>query len=89
MLYIFVQACQIATNVWLARWTSDTEHGDAQPITYYLAGYGILVGVFLVVDLIVHYIANVVCGLRGARTLHDRLLTRVMRMPISFFDVTP
>ncbi|KAF9390431.1 Multidrug resistance-associated protein 1 [Podila verticillata] len=89
LLYIFVQACQIATNVWLARWTSDTEHGDAQPITYYLAGYGILVGVFLVVDLIVHYIANVVCGLRGARTLHDRLLTRVMRMPISFFDVTP
>ncbi|KAG0351717.1 hypothetical protein BG005_008781, partial [Podila minutissima] len=89
LLYAFVQACQIATNVWLARWTSDTGRGDAQPISYYLAGYSILVGVFLVVDLIVHYIANVVCGLRGAKNLHDRLLTRVLRMPISFFDVTP
>ncbi|KAG0092364.1 hypothetical protein BGZ93_008357 [Podila epicladia] len=89
LLYAFVQACQIGTNVWLARWTSDTGRGDAQPISYYLAGYSILVGVFLVVDLIVHYIANVVCGLRGAKNLHDRLLTRVLRMPISFFDVTP
>lgn len=84
-----MQACQIGTNVWLARWTSDTGRGDAQPISYYLTGYSILVGTFLVVDLIVHYIANVVCGLRGAKNLHDSLLTRVLRMPISFFDVTP
>ncbi|KAG0319256.1 hypothetical protein BG000_003942 [Podila horticola] len=89
LLYAFVQACQIGTNVWLARWTSDTGRGDAQPISYYLTGYSILVGTFLVVDLIVHYIANVVCGLRGAKNLHDSLLTRVLRMPISFFDVTP
>ncbi|KAG0343972.1 Multidrug resistance-associated protein 1 [Podila humilis] len=89
LLYIFVAFLQIATNVWLARWTADTERGKAKTVEHYLTGYSIFVGVFLVVDLIVHYIANVTCGIRGAKNLHDRMLARVLRFPISFFDVTP
>ncbi|KAF9962636.1 hypothetical protein BGZ72_000056 [Mortierella alpina] len=33
--------------------------------------------------------ANVVCALQGAKTLHERLLSRVLRLPMSFFDTTP
>ncbi|KAG0204740.1 hypothetical protein BGX28_003401 [Mortierella sp. GBA30] len=32
---------------------------------------------------------EVVCGIRAAKTLHDVLLTRVLRLPMSFFDTTP
>ncbi|KAF9200744.1 hypothetical protein BGZ49_009020, partial [Haplosporangium sp. Z 27] len=88
-LYGFGQACQISTNFWLRYWVSADERGDERSIAYYLGGYSILVAIFLVVDVANSYMANVVCGLRGATTLYNRLLSRVLRMPMSFFDTTP
>ncbi|KAI8599972.1 hypothetical protein EDD21DRAFT_378402 [Dissophora ornata] len=88
-LYALGQGCQIATNFWLRYWVTAEERGDDRPIVFYLVGYALLVVVFVFVDVSVNYMANVVCGIQGAKTLHDRLLTRVLRMPMSFFDTTP
>ncbi|KAF9361016.1 Multidrug resistance-associated protein 1 [Mortierella sp. AD094] len=85
----FAQACQIATNFWLRYWVTAEERGDNRSIAFYLCGYAVLVALFLVVDVSNSYMANVICGLRGARTLYARLLERVLRMPMSFFDTTP
>ncbi|KAF9431317.1 Canalicular multispecific organic anion transporter 2 [Podila epigama] len=89
VLFVVVQAVQIATNVGLARWVADLERGNAQPTIHYLTKYGVVAGIFIAVDLIAYLIVNVICGVRGARILHERLITRVLRMPFSFFDVTP
>ncbi|KAF9965910.1 hypothetical protein BGZ70_003814 [Mortierella alpina] len=88
-LYALGQGCQIATNFWLRYWVTASERKDDRPIVFFLVGYALLVALFLVVDVTVNYIANVVCALQGARTLHDRLLKRVLRLPMSFFDTTP
>ncbi|KAF9933833.1 Canalicular multispecific organic anion transporter 2 [Linnemannia zychae] len=91
LLYGVAQACQIATNFWLRYWiTADEREGEEnRPTYFYITGYAILVLLFLIVDVTVNYMSNVVCGIRGARVLYDRLLTRVLRYPMSIFDTTP
>ncbi|KAF9126567.1 hypothetical protein BGW39_006512 [Mortierella sp. 14UC] len=90
-LYGVGQACQIATNFWLRYWMTagEREGEEDRPPYFYLAGYGAFVVLFLVVDVTVNYMANVVCGIRSARTLYNKLLTRVLRYPMSTFDTTP
>ncbi|KAF9434999.1 hypothetical protein BGZ76_007050 [Entomortierella beljakovae] len=89
ILYGLAQAIQVSTNFWLRYWVTADERGDERPISFFLSGYAIIVAVFLIVDVSNSYIANVTCGLRGARTLYNQLLDRVLRMPMSFFDTTP
>ncbi|CAO3570405.1 unnamed protein product [Mortierella alpina] len=89
VLYALGQGCQISTNFWLRYWVTASERKDDRPIIFFLGGYALLVALFLVVDVTVNYMANVVCALQGAKTLHDRLLKRVLRLPMSFFDTTP
>ncbi|KAF9100550.1 hypothetical protein BGX29_006497 [Mortierella sp. GBA35] len=90
-LYGLGQVCQISTNFWLRYWaTADEREGEEErPTLFYLGGYALLVLLFLVVDVTVSYMGNVVCGIRAARILYDRLLTRVLRYPMSIFDTTP
>lgn len=88
-MYAFSQACQIGLNFWLRYWVTADEREDKRSIGFFLGGYALLVLVFLTADLTVNYVANVVCGIRGAKVIYDQLQTRVFRMPMSFFDTTP
>ncbi|KAF8967404.1 Canalicular multispecific organic anion transporter 2, partial [Entomortierella lignicola] len=94
ILIIAAQACQVGTNFWLRYWISDTESrkrdgSEPRPISYYLIGYGELVVLYMIMDVIVNYLIEVVCGISASKALYDRLMTRVLRMPMSFFDTTP
>ncbi|KAG0223993.1 Multidrug resistance-associated protein 1 [Mortierella sp. GBA43] len=89
LLYALSQASQIGSNFWLRHWVKADEQQDERPTYYFLGVYALIVVSFMVTDVTVSYMTNVVCGLQGARTLHDRLLGRVLRMPMSFFDTTP
>ncbi|KAF9914919.1 hypothetical protein BX616_007298 [Lobosporangium transversale] len=94
ILFILAEGCHIGTNFWLRYWISDTEDREKQgqeprPASYYLIGYGQLVALYMCLDVIVNYVTEVVCGIRASKILFDRLLTRVLRLPMSFFDVTP
>ncbi|KAG0270862.1 hypothetical protein BGZ95_001422 [Linnemannia exigua] len=44
---------------------------------------------YVILDVFLNYTGQVVCGIQAARTLHDALLTRILRLPMSFFDTTP
>ncbi|KAF9080572.1 Multidrug resistance-associated protein 1, partial [Mortierella sp. AM989] len=62
---------------------------DPRPTSYYLIGYGRLIVLYMILDVIVNYVTEVVCGISASKVLFDSLLTRVLRMPMSFFDTTP
>ncbi|KAG0273355.1 hypothetical protein BGZ95_010821 [Linnemannia exigua] len=91
--------CQIATNFWLRHWILDLEASEsssslaappvARSTSYYLTGYGILILAFVIMDVFVNYMSEVVCGIQASTTIHNRLITRVLRLPMSFFDTTP
>ncbi|ORZ09350.1 hypothetical protein BCR41DRAFT_398792 [Lobosporangium transversale] len=90
-LYTLAQGCQISTSFWLRYWVTQEEdqNSDRHSTTFYLCGYALLVAIFIVMDVTVSYMTNVTCGIQGAKALHDGLLVRVLRMPMSFFDTTP
>ncbi|KAG0284459.1 Canalicular multispecific organic anion transporter 1, partial [Dissophora globulifera] len=94
VFFVLAQACHISTNFWLRYWISDSEarERDGQelrPVSYYLNGYARLVLLYMCLDVVVNYTTVVVCGYRASKIIYDRLLTRVLRLPMSFFDVTP
>ncbi|KAF8928328.1 hypothetical protein BGZ58_009738 [Dissophora ornata] len=94
VLFVLAQGCHLSTNFWLRYWVSDTEARErdgkqGRPVSYYLSGYGGLVALYMCLDIVVNYMAEVVCGIRASNVLYDRLLSRVLRLPMSFFDVTP
>lgn len=93
-MFVASQACHLSTNFWLRYWVSDSEERaneglDRRPASYYLIRYGMLVIMYIITDIIVNYTTEVVCGIRASKIIHDRLLTRILRLPMSFFDVTP
>ncbi|KAG0315006.1 Multidrug resistance-associated protein 1 [Dissophora globulifera] len=88
-LYALGQVCQLSTSFWLRYWVTADEREESRSIAFYLVGYALLIVIFLMVDIAISYMTAVVCGIKGSKTLYDRLLTRVLRMPMSFFDTTP
>ncbi|KAF9193533.1 hypothetical protein BGZ51_003088 [Haplosporangium sp. Z 767] len=88
-LYALSQACQISTNFWLRYWVKADDRGDDRSTMFFICGYALLIAAYLMADVAVNYMANVVCSIQGAKALHERLLARVLRMPMSFFDTTP
>ncbi|KAF9131983.1 hypothetical protein BG015_003780, partial [Linnemannia schmuckeri] len=61
----------------------------AQNVSYYLTVYGFMILFYVILDVFVSYVSQVICGIQAARTLHDALLARILRLPMSFFDTTP
>ncbi|KAF9276165.1 hypothetical protein BGZ68_010215 [Mortierella alpina] len=94
IFFILTQACHISTNFWLRYWITDMEDRErdgqeGRPTSFYLTGYGMLVVLYMCFNVIVNYFTEVMCGIRASNVLFDRLLTRVLRLPMSFFDTTP
>ncbi|KAG0290187.1 hypothetical protein BGZ96_006338 [Linnemannia gamsii] len=93
-LFVLAQACHVSTNFWLRFWISDTEERDRsgqvrRPVSYYLQGYGMLVLLYMCLNVTVNYVTEVVCGIQASKVLYKKLLDRVLRLPMAFFDVTP
>lgn len=94
LLFVMAQACHLSTNFWLRYWISDSQQRErdgeeGRPASYYLFGYGRLVLVYMFFNVVSDYATEVICGIQASKVLYDRLLTRVLRLPMSFFDVTP
>ncbi|KAG0038711.1 Canalicular multispecific organic anion transporter 1, partial [Gryganskiella cystojenkinii] len=92
--FLIGEVFQVSINLWLRYWISESEArdrdgADSRPVSYYLTGNAILVLIFMGFDISSNYICGVVCGIQAAKTLHNRLITRVLRLPMSFFDTTP
>ncbi|KAL6768590.1 hypothetical protein ACKKBF_B11340 [Auxenochlorella protothecoides x Auxenochlorella symbiontica] len=80
---------QAAQSWWLSLWSVDiVAPHSAHTANYYLVVYAALGSASLLVQL-----ASGLClvwgAIRAARTLQDDLLTRVLRLPMSFFDSQP
>ncbi|KAG0254651.1 Canalicular multispecific organic anion transporter 2, partial [Actinomortierella ambigua] len=93
-LYSLAQLCHVGTNLWLKKWIGDVQDDeDAGVVThtpvYYLSYYAVLVALFVTIDIVVHYVTAILASLRASTFLHERLLNRVLRLPMSFFDTTP
>lgn len=89
LLFIFSQTSQIGINLWLQRWAGREGTDRQDSIGTFLGVYAVLVVLYIGLDISVNLIIFIRSGYRASTLLHNNLLQRVMRLPMSFFDTTP
>ncbi|KAG0362447.1 Multidrug resistance-associated protein 1, partial [Gamsiella multidivaricata] len=87
--FILSQVTQIGMNLWLQSWTSQEQSGHQPSIGKFLGVYAGLVFLYFSLDFGVNLTIFVLAGIRASRILHENILGRVLRLPMSFFDTTP
>ncbi|KAK3576574.1 hypothetical protein CHS0354_011251 [Potamilus streckersoni] len=97
-LFIIYNVSLVGANVWLRFWTDDTyleQHLNTsltqeyqQRNNMYLGIYGAL-GVAQGLSILGFYVMFATRSVRASSLLHEKMLTRILRCPMSFFDTTP
>ncbi|KAF9932487.1 hypothetical protein FBU30_008060 [Linnemannia zychae] len=72
-----------------AAWTEQSFDDQLDTLGVFLGVYTAMVFAYAFSDVLVHYVVFVTSGLRAATLLHNSLLARITRLPMSFFDSTP
>ncbi|CAN0480888.1 unnamed protein product, partial [Scytosiphon promiscuus] len=72
--------------VWLARWSRQTE--EEQDERRYVVVLGLLALATVVVSLL-RAVLTYPSLIKASHRLHDRMLKRVLRAPVLFFDSNP
>ncbi|XP_064490246.1 multidrug resistance-associated protein 1-like [Ornithodoros turicata] len=90
--YVLSHAFNIMGSLWLSAWSNDALDpsllGDAQQRDWRLGMYGMFGAVETVFVLVASVSLNL-AALRGSKILHNNMLQRVLKAPMSFFDTTP
>ncbi|KAL3857785.1 hypothetical protein ACJMK2_012421, partial [Sinanodonta woodiana] len=97
-LFIIYNASLVGANIWLRFWTDDfylkqhlnTSHTQEyqQRNNMYLGIFGAL-GVAQGLSIFFFFVVFATRSVRASSLLHDKMLTRILRCPMSFFDTTP
>ncbi|KAG0204385.1 Multidrug resistance-associated protein 1 [Mortierella sp. GBA30] len=99
-LLVLGQACFVGTSMWLRYWIKKTEDDkdedgsggaadSADSVNLFLAGYALLTFVYVAIFVLVSWLNFAVGRIRASEILHRNLVTKILRLPMSFFDITP
>ncbi|KAF8933344.1 Canalicular multispecific organic anion transporter 2 [Dissophora ornata] len=88
LLFALWEVVQLGIPLWLEHWTQVVET-TTHTLYYFLIIYAALMLIYMAVDVWLTYVVNVHACVRASEVLHDNVLARVLRLPMSFFDVTP
>lgn len=86
--YLLSNASSALSAVWLSEWSRRIEEETDHSTLYYLSVYG-AVGIGQGLFASFAWAAMSKGVLAGAFKLHNNMLIRILKCPISFFDVTP
>ncbi|CAI5512620.1 unnamed protein product [Closterium sp. Naga37s-1] len=81
------QSLKVASDAWLAVWTAKTSQGSSSA-PFFLLVYSLATLATGLLSSLRGVLLALGC-LTAARSLHSRLLARVLRLPMSFFDSQP
>ncbi|CAI5775246.1 canalicular multispecific organic anion transporter 1 [Podarcis lilfordi] len=93
LAYIGQAVATIGSNLWLSEWTNDAAKYANQTYPAYqrdlrIGIYGAL-GAGQSLFLLTSALLAAHGAVRASRVLHERLLSNILRVPMSFFDTTP
>eukprot|EP00762_Andalucia_godoyi_P001839 ANDGO_06067.mRNA.1 ABC transporter C family member 12 len=85
---VLAQGLKMWGDFFLAAWTNDSEHDDSHDTLNSLMMYGML-GLAFALCILIRAFLFYTGALHAATGLHDDMLNRVLRAPLSFFQSTP
>ncbi|KAI8603338.1 multi drug resistance-associated protein MRP [Dissophora ornata] len=99
-LLIAAQVCLVSSSLWLKHWikrSEDSSDGsDSDPINSYIPSIKLFLGVYAILTffyvaiyVILSWIMFADARIRASEILHRNLISKILRLPMSFFDTTP
>ena len=91
LVNLIYEGANVGKNYWLIVWTDDTILGNSSDDHWrnvYLGGY-IALGVSQSLSSVTIAIIMSLATLKGSSRMHNKMLERVLKSPMSFFDTTP
>ena len=86
--YLAANAFTVQSSLWLSDWSNDANKNSSittrQRLECY-AAFGMAQTIFVLIATVT---LNLAC-LRGSKILHEQMLEKMIRCPMSFFDTTP
>jgi ATP-binding cassette subfamily C (CFTR/MRP) protein 1 len=87
--YLICQGFSVGSNIWLSAWSDDPRASDDPGIrNMYLGIYGAL-GLIQSISIMIATTLLAIFTLNAAIKLHQSMLMRILKSPMSFFDTTP
>ncbi|KAF9150253.1 Multidrug resistance-associated protein 1 [Linnemannia schmuckeri] len=99
LFHVASYGCLVATNLWL-KYCIQNDGGESSPDNYVARGKGMplkmFIGVFTILTvvyvlscIVTIYVGFAVARIRASFALHRDLISKIFRLPCSFFDTTP
>lgn len=85
--FTVMEACSVATGIWLAYWSS-ADVTTNQQRDFYLTVYG-CIGAGQAFFIFMYSLTLFWGAIQASRTLHRKLIVNILRLPMTFFDTTP
>ncbi|KAF9571261.1 Multidrug resistance-associated protein 1 [Mortierella alpina] len=91
---VLAEASLVATNLWLKHWITLTDgaaEGDVSRLSlkWFLTVFAFLTAMFVLLCICSIYTGFAVARIRASHIMHRDLLSKIFRVPSSFFDTTP
>ncbi|KAF9957217.1 hypothetical protein BGZ72_002050 [Mortierella alpina] len=94
IFHVLAEASLVGTNLWLKHWitmSEDSAGGDAPrpSLKLFLSVFTLLTSAFVLLCICAIYTGFAVARIRASHIMHRDLLSKIFRVPPSFFDTTP
>ncbi|KAF9308493.1 hypothetical protein BG003_011033 [Podila horticola] len=86
---VVIEVCSAGTRFWLKHWTTKTPEELAESMALFLGVQTALSLSYAVLFIVFIYLVFCMMRIRASEVIHRRLLTTIVRLPMSFYDTTP
>ncbi|KAJ3373132.1 Multidrug resistance-associated protein 1 [Allomyces arbusculus] len=87
--FVVTTGLQLAVTFWMGLWGSASSDGEGGDTGYWLGGYAGMIVATTIAGAFTFYLVLAIVALRVAKLTMAKLLTAVLRAPMSWWDVTP
>ncbi|KAF8985705.1 Multidrug resistance-associated protein 1 [Entomortierella lignicola] len=94
-LFIAAQTCLVGSTLWLKYWIKRSEEAEKDPehsapsVITFLGVYALLAFIYVVLYLVIPWLIFAVARIRASEILFRNLISKILRLPMSFYDTTP
>ncbi|KAF9585524.1 hypothetical protein BGW38_001959 [Lunasporangiospora selenospora] len=89
LINVVTEICYVGISLWLKHWIDKSQEELSASIVLFLAVYAGLTMIFATFYVLWVYLIFAVARIRASELIHERLISTIIRLPMSFFDTTP